>query len=240
MKAEMWCGEVKSKWRCRLTVHCVAPDRPPVKESAVASSCQSRAQCFLSVREPVSVFPSHEQHYWNSFGLGSHFTVFPKKASLLWLRVHVLLCTGALLHVSHPSHYECVSQDVSLHVYNNLQTLCNSNHIFSCPRFYWYIWQFKQKNKIYLYNEENQLVFFFFFNLPGSRSHTHMHTYHPEYLLRKPCWRLLGIKVSWFCIFSLIQYKQDTCANICWATHRALWQRSADRKKGERKSSILI
>lgn len=39
------------------------------------------------------VFPSHDQHYWNSFRLGSHFTGLPKKASLLWLS----LCVGVLL-----------------------------------------------------------------------------------------------------------------------------------------------
>lgn len=39
-----------------------------------------------------AVFPSQNQHYWNSFRLGSHFTVLPKKASLLWLSLWSL-CT---------------------------------------------------------------------------------------------------------------------------------------------------
>lgn len=102
-----------------LSSHCVWPDVPSVKESACY---QSKAPYFLCVFVSLwalaicPVFPSHHQHYWNSFRLGSHFSVLPKKASLLWLslRVSVLLHTHSpLLHVNQPQHYGCVSCSVN-------------------------------------------------------------------------------------------------------------------------------
>lgn len=46
----------------------------------------------------LSCFPSHDQHSWNSFRLGSHFTVLPKKASLLQLSQCPLCAPSALIH----------------------------------------------------------------------------------------------------------------------------------------------
>lgn len=108
--------EQEAKWRCRLTfVLSLCQTRPSLCEGVNRGNQPSIKSSMFSVCVSLSAYsPPTSSITGIVLGWGHTSCVLPKKASLLWLCVGVLLRSrGALLHVDQPQHYDRVSWSVS-------------------------------------------------------------------------------------------------------------------------------